>query len=138
VTRKKLTHPYPQSGPRPEDLLTLVELTPFTRRWKDLELDDEGDLTALQLTVMDDPLRGSVITGTAGLRKLRFVPPRWESGKSGATRVLYVYFAEYHLVLLCLVYAKNERDSISEDTKQRLNGMIADIATELKRRRRLS
>lgn len=99
-------------------------------------LDDEQDLTALQLAIMAAPMQGDVIEGTDGLRKLRFSPPGWKQGKSGATRVLYVCFAEFHLVLLCLVYAKSEVDDISAATKKKLNGLVREIAVELRRRKR--
>lgn len=120
---------------KPEDLLDFIELLPFTRRWKDLGLDDEDDLTALQLMIMVNPKAGDVVTGTHGLRKIRFAPAEWISGKSGSARVLYVYFEEFGIVLLCLVYAKSEVDTISDKVKKALNSMIDEIEGELRRRR---
>ena len=77
---------------QPEDLLHFLELPQFTRRWAAIGLDDEKNLLDLQLTIMLAPKSGRVIRGTSGLRKLRFAPRDWSSGKSGALRVLYVYF----------------------------------------------
>ncbi len=120
----------------PNKLLDFIELRPFTRRWRDLGLDDESDLAALQFTILDDPVSGAVMQGTDGIRKLRFSPPSWNLGKSGATRVLYVYFAEYRIVLLCLIYAKGESADISEAGKKHLNQLIAEIAIVLRDRKK--
>jgi hypothetical protein len=132
--RKRATLHYPQHAFRPEDLLDFLELPVFTKRWKSLQLDDDNDLLALQVMIMTAPKKGKPLSGTSGLRKMRFAPARWKTGKSGAARVLYVYFEEYGLVLLCLVYGKNEVDDISDAVKQRLNAIIKEIKRELRRR----
>lgn len=75
---------------------------------------------------------GDVIEGTDGLRKMRF--GRGDAGKSCGVRVLYVYFEEFGIVLLCLVYAKSEISSISDEVKKRLNGIIRQQHEELRRR----
>ena len=121
------------SSLKPEDFLHFIELTPFTKRWELLGLDAESDLTALQWSIMAGPKVGPVIKGTRGLRKLRFSPPTWKVGKRGATRVLYVYFEEFFICLLCFVYGKGELDTISETTKAQLNQVIGEIANELRR-----
>lgn len=128
---------YPQHALKPEDILDFIELTPFSKRWEALGLDDENDLTALQLFIMADPKSGKVIKGTRGLRKVRFAPARWNSGKSGAARVLYVHFEEFGVVLLCLVYGKGEVATISPAVKKYLNKLIDEIERELHRRRGL-
>lgn len=115
-------------------MLDFIELPPFTRRWEKLGLDDEDDLTALQLFIMADPKLGSPIPGTKGIRKLRFAPSHWKAGKRGAVRVLYVHFQEFGIVLLCLAYGKNEIDSISDAAKKHLNKLVAAQERELRRR----
>lgn len=124
-----LRHPF-----QPEDLLDFIELPIFTKRWAKLGLDDEGDLSALQLAIMAAPRKAKVIKGTAGIRKMRFSPPRWPVGGSGAARVLYVYFGEFGMVLLCLVYAKNEADSISDAVAKYLSTIVREIEQELQRK----
>lgn len=68
---------------KPEQLLDFVETGAFAARWDSLGLDDEDDLAALQIQIMRDPKRAPVIRGTDGIRKVRFVPPRWRTGKRG-------------------------------------------------------
>lgn len=114
-------------------LLDFIELPSFTRRWAQLGLDDEGDLSSLQMEILAQPSRGKVVQGTQSLRKLRFAPPHWNRGKSGATRVLYVYFEEFRVVLLCVVYGKTEVGNISAAVKQRVNRLIDKVREELRR-----
>ena len=75
-------------------LFDFIELPVFTRRWASLGLDDELDLSALQLEILRNPKAGISIRGAGGLRKLRFAPPRWRVGKSGAIRVIYTRFSK--------------------------------------------
>lgn len=110
----------------PENLLIFTEMRGFQSDWKQLGLNVEHDLLALQLTMMENPHAGPVIQGTGGLRKLRFAPPRWGTGKRGALRVLYVYFEEFGHVLLVTVYAKNEDDNFSEADKKRVKQLIEE------------
>ena len=105
----------------------------FTKRWEKLGLNDEDDLCELQIRIMANPHGAASIQGTQGIRKLRFAPTRWHTGKRGATRVLYVYFEKYHIVLLCLIYDKTEIDNISIGVKQSLNKLILEIECELQR-----
>jgi hypothetical protein len=119
---------------KPADLLDFIELPAFTRKWEQLGLDDEGDLSALQLQIMAGPKDAPVIQGTRGIRKMRFAPQRWNVGKSSAVRVLYVHFGECGIVLLCLTYSKGEADDISDGTKKQLNNLVLEIELELHRK----
>lgn len=123
-------------GPGPPFLLDFVELPAFTRRWKQLGLDEEDDLSSLQLEIMAQPWKGELIQGTHSLRKMRFSPPRSRRGKSGGARILYVYFEEFHVVLLCVVYGKSEVGNISAAVKKQVNAMIDDVREELRRQNR--
>ena len=136
--RKQVLFAYPKHVLKPEDLLDFIELPSFTRRWDhDLKLDAENDLCALQLGIMANPKASPVIKGTGGLRKMRFAPERWKSGKSGAARVLYVYFEEFGIVLLCLVYGKGEKENISLAVRKYVKKLIGEVANELERKKRL-
>jgi hypothetical protein len=61
----------------------------FVAEWRAARLDDD-DLRALEALLLENPERGPVMSGTGGLRKLRYAPPSWHIGKSGATRVGYL------------------------------------------------
>jgi len=122
---------------RPDNLLHFIETTEFTEAWAELGLNDEGDLAALQWSLMAGPKRAPVIRGTGGLRKTRFVPPHARVGKSGGLRVCYVYFESYGIVLLVLVYAKTEKDDLSLDECKAIKRYIEVAEKELHRLRSL-
>jgi hypothetical protein len=96
---------------------------------------NDDDLRALQIAIMTDPNRPPVISGTGGLRKLRFAPERWTSGKSGAARVCYVYFAEFSMALLAIAFSKNEKENLSRAERNQIKKVVDRIRQELKRRR---
>lgn len=114
---------YPGHAFKPEDLLTFVEMDGFSDDWKDLGLNDE-DLMALQISIMLRPKGAPVIPGTSGLRKVRFAPSGWKTGKSGAIRVCYVHFQEYGVVLLVVAYSKDEADDIPAAYKKAYRELI--------------
>lgn len=124
---------YPKHVFNPENLLHFIELRQFTEGWDDLGLDDEDDLTALQLMIMVGPKKHPVISGTGGLRKMRFAPDHWNAGKRGAARVCYVYFQEYGIVLLAIAYGKNEKDDLKAAEKKAIAKLIVEIEKELDR-----
>ena len=117
----------------PDKLLIFWELDWFFDSWEEHLLTD-GDLASLQFLIMHNPHAGPVMTGTDGLRKLRFSPKSWNTGKSHALRVCYVYFEKYGHVLLCLVFRKGELDNLSAAGKQAVNKAIERIEIALERR----
>lgn len=108
------------------------ELPWFVDAWNELKLTDD-DLSALQILIMCNPRAAPVIAGTRGLRKLRFSPPAWRTGKSGALRVGYVYFEKYGHVLLVIAYRKNEMKTISQRAKKSINAAIERIEKQMGR-----
>lgn len=129
IRRQRHTIVYPSHAFTPEDLLRFVELKPFTDGWKDLKLNDD-DLAALQILIMLNPNGSPVVDGTGGLRKIRFAPARWQTGKSGAVRVGYVYLQEYGTVLLVIAYSKNEKDNLTPDEKKAIRSLLGRIKRE--------
>jgi hypothetical protein len=132
---KRATVIYPGHYPSPEDLLHFIETTAFTKAWDELGLDDEDDLTALQLAIMCAPEGAPVVQGTGGLRKLRFAPARWNTGTSGATRVCYAYFADYGIILLVYVYDKHQKDTLTDAEKNVIREYLDRAKLELDRRK---
>ena len=110
----------------PEEFVEFVELKDFSDAWNDLALTDD-DLYPLQLSILRDPKRWPVISGTGGLRKMRFSPPNWKRGKSGALRVCYAYFQPVNIVLLVLAYTKDEKDDLSNEEKKAIRNALSII-----------
>jgi len=113
--------------------LHFVESSHFTKSWNELGLNDEADLSTLQIAIMSNPQMGNVVAGTGGLRKMRFSTPAQGRGKRGAYRVCYVYFEEYDVAYLMLIYMKNEKDDLSSAEKRKIKELIEGIGEELER-----
>jgi hypothetical protein len=111
---------------RPEDWLRFVQFNAFVAHWKSLDLNDEA-LRALEMQIILAPTAAPVVRGTGGLRKLRFAPPGWHTGKRGALRVCYVYFQDYAIVALLAAYAKNRKDNLSPAERSAIKKVIAEI-----------
>jgi hypothetical protein len=111
---------------------TLIHSPAFASEWRRFRLSDD-DLRHLELAIMQDPEGGAMMGGTGGVRKMRFAPPSMRTGKSGAFRVCYVWFAEFGAVLLLLIYPKNEKDSLSADDKAACRSLVQRFREHLGR-----
>ena len=63
-----------------------------------------------------NPLTGDVVSGTGGLRKVRFGSE--QEGTRGANRIYYAYFPKDYIVLMIMAYGKNRRADISAEALQ--------------------
>jgi hypothetical protein len=77
--------------------------------------------------ITERPERGAVMQGTGGLRKIRFAPPSWHTGKSGAARVCYVIFAEVAYCHLMAIFAKSEKPNLTAAEKAETRKAIAAL-----------
>jgi hypothetical protein len=115
-----------QNGKRRSDLLTFIELRPFSDGWRELGLTDD-DAMALEIAIMRQPKGFPVVKGTGGLRKMRFAPARWRKGKSGALRVGYVYLERYGTIILVIAYAKGEKGDLTLDEKKAIRKLLSRV-----------
>lgn len=106
--------------------LTFVQTPEFARQAKRLGIPDQ-DVQALESLVMSEPDAGAVIVGTGGVRKIRFAPPSWHTGKSGAARVLYAYLQVAEHVYFLTVFSKNEKENIAPAEKAVLKHLMDRI-----------
>ena len=70
-----------------------------------------------------NPMKGPVIQGTGGLRKVRM--PARGKGKSGGARVIYLHVEGPQVIYLVYVYDKSEADDLTATQKRELK-MIAE------------
>jgi hypothetical protein len=110
--------------------LTIIQLSTFVTDWRRLKLNDD-DLRALEAIFLADPARGPTMSGTGGLRKLRFAPPSWHAGKSGATRVGYAYLPEHAAVFLVVIYSKDEKDNLTHQQRNQMKALLARVKESL-------
>lgn len=131
--REHFTLEYPGHAFEPLDVADFVQTSVFSKDWDRLGLTDD-DLRLLEISIMTNPRAGPVMKGTGGLRKIRFSPPGWARGKSGALRACYVYFERHDLVLLVALYEKGEKDDLSPEARKAARSIIERQEQELSRR----
>ena len=105
--------------------MVIKETSVFTRQVSKL-LDAES-YRLLQLRLAADPEAGDLIRGTGGLRKIR-----WQGsgrGKRGGVRVIYYWAAHHDVVLMLLMYGKNERDDLSAEQSKVLVALVKEEFT---------
>ncbi|MDE2322011.1 MAG: type II toxin-antitoxin system RelE/ParE family toxin [candidate division NC10 bacterium] len=89
-------------------MFTFIESSAFERA-RPAYLDDD-EYAELQQFMMQNPEAGPIVSGSGGVRKLRWMRPGM--GKSGGLRVIYfVRYAPDEFWMLTL-YAKAKRDNI--------------------------
>lgn len=102
--------------------MVIRETSVFTRQVS--QLLDRESYRLLQLRLVSDPEAGSLIPGTGGLRKVR-----WQGsgrGKRGGVRVIYYWTVRHEVILMLLMYEKNERDDLTADQKKVLAALVKE------------
>lgn len=96
--------------------MIFIETPIFTEDVTELLSDEEyGDF---QQFLAENPEAGAVITGTGGMRKVR-----WGAngkGKRGGVRVIYYHVAAAYQIRLVLIYPKGVKDDLTPDEKKEL------------------
>ena len=90
-------------------MYTIIETPFFSKLWPCYWHEDERGAFAAFLA--QHPEAGDMIVGTNGLRKVRW--SRAGSGKSGGVRVIYFTRNDAGQIVLLMMYAKSERDTLS-------------------------
>jgi hypothetical protein len=100
--------------------LVFIETKLFTQLVKDYLNDEEyGEL---QQYIMKNPEIGKIITGSGGVRKIRWA--REGMGKSGGVRTIYYWAKTKDQVYMLTMYSKSEKEDIDKKT-------LAQITKEL-------
>ena len=103
--------------------ITVAETQVFARSaeriWHEAERAQLVDFIAL------NPEAGDVVTGTGGVRKLRWA--RAGGGKRGGARVIYFYYRPDCPLYLLLAYAKAQAEDLSPDEKKAVAAFAARI-----------
>ncbi|MBN4076051.1 type II toxin-antitoxin system RelE/ParE family toxin [Gammaproteobacteria bacterium AH-315-E17] len=82
--------------------------------------DDE--YRELQEALIKRPAMGPIITGTGGLRKVR-----WKlegRGKSGGIRVIYYWMVSDDQLFMVYGYPKNEQENLTSEQKKLLKQIV--------------
>jgi len=98
----------------------IIETTIFTKKVNTLLTDDE--YRNLQNNLVIKPELGKVIRGSGGLRKIR-----WGAsgrGKSSGVRIIYYWIVQKRIILMLLIYPKNEQDDLTSSQLKILKSLV--------------
>ncbi|PCI37834.1 MAG: hypothetical protein COB46_12825 [Rhodospirillaceae bacterium] len=82
----------------------------------------------MEATVATDPTAGSVISGTGGIRKIRWAGSG--RGKRGGIRTIYFYHAGPQSIYLLTAYAKSAQEDLSPSDKKAWTKLVTAIKKE--------
>jgi len=78
-------------------------------------------------TLSLSPEQGILLTGTGGIRKIRWRTGKDAKGKSSGVRVLYYYDKKGLLVLLIALFKKSIKDNIDAAEKSQLKKILPEL-----------
>jgi hypothetical protein len=107
---------------------TFRETPTFTQRIE--AFGDKDLLKAIQDTILENPLVGSTIAGTGGLKKFRMADPSRGKGKRGGLRVIYLDLPDREITYLLYLYTKDEAEDLTPDEKKALKSLVSTIKGE--------
>jgi hypothetical protein len=112
-------------------VLEFIEFPAFTK-WLVALAGDRADDVLLEIEndLLENPKRGPVVEGTAGVRKARVADPTRGKGKSGGFRYLYYYIEKDGQVFLLMIFSKNEQADLTKQQKKLLKQAIIDLRKE--------
>ena len=102
--------------------MVIKETSIFTKQVT--KLLDAQSYRLLQLQLVADPAAGDLIKRSGGLRKIR-----WQGsgrGKRGGVRVIYYWATEYDVLLMLLMYPKNEQEDLTADQLRILAALVKE------------
>ena len=100
--------------------MKIIETPIFTKRVKAILKDEEYRL--LQNEIIVKPESGKIIPGSGGLRKIR-----WSGsgrGKRGGSRLIYYWFRGDEIILMLMIYTKNETEDLTKDQIKILKSLV--------------
>jgi hypothetical protein len=88
----------------------------------------EEVLRQIQNDLLENPEKGSVVRGLAGIRKVRASNPARGKGKRGGFRYLHLYLQHRDHIHLLYLLDKDEQEDLNEEQRK----MLREIVSRLK------
>ena len=103
--------------------MLFIETPIFTKLVTDLISDDE--YRKIQLALVLRPEAGKIITGSGGLRKIR-----WKSGgsgKRGGLRLIYFWDVQDDIIYMLLIYKKAKQKDLNPNQLKILRNLVKEL-----------
>lgn len=105
------------------ELNTVAETTAFLNQAAS-RMTEEEKVEVINFLAAN-PKAGVVMKETGGIRKVRFATEH--KGKSGSVRIVYYFHSERLPLYLLAVFAKNEKDNLTKDQRNKLRKLVKEI-----------
>jgi len=105
--------------------MLFIETPIFTKFVTDLVPDDE--YRKIQLALVLRPEAGKIISGSGGLRKIR-----WKingGGKRGGLRLIYFWDVSEETIYMLLIYKKSKQEDLTPNQLKTLRNLVKDYLT---------
>ncbi len=112
---------------------TVIEMPEFIRCAKKLDIS-EGEREDIIGDLASKPDAGDEISGTGGMRKLRVAAKG--RGKSGGYQIITFFSGTDIPVFLITVYAKNQKENVTDKEKKIMKTLSAGIADAYRRKKK--
>ncbi len=108
--------------------MLFIEFRIFTERLHRLAKGDADTvLRAIQGDLLDNPQRGTIVPGLAGIRKARAENPARGKGKRGGFRYMYYFLERDDEIYLLFLFDKGEQEDLNERQKTALRIVVAEL-----------
>lgn len=108
--------------------MLFIEFRSFTERLHRLAKHDaDSVLRAIQGDLLDNPMRGSLVSRLAGIRKARAENPGRGKGKRGGFRYMYYFLERDEEIYVLFLFDKGEQEDLNERQKAALREVIAEM-----------
>lgn len=94
------------------------------------QCEDQDLEMIIKNEILKYPLKGDMISGCGGIRKLRIANQVRGKGKSGGYRVLYLDLPQQEKTYLLLIYDKDDLENITSMQKGQLKKLVGDLKNE--------
>jgi hypothetical protein len=111
-------------------MYTVRETATFSAQAQALLTIDEYEQAITEMA--SNPLKGDIIPGTGGVRKLRVAAGG--KGKRGGARVIYFHFDEMHPIHAIAIFAKNEKADLTAKERIELKKLTESLKAAWRKR----
>jgi hypothetical protein len=108
--------------------VVFIESKAFTRRLHELA-EDAADsvLAGIHGGLLNNPARGDIVKGLAGIRKARIANPGRGKGKRGGFRYMYLYLERKDHIHLLFLFDKDEQEDVNPAQRTFLRRLVDGI-----------
>lgn len=111
-------------------LITVIETVEFMKQASRF-MSDENRCEFINF-IAANPESGDLISGTRGVRKVRWASDP-AKGKSGGSRVIYFYYNNEMPLFLFTAYSKTVKENISQSDKNELKNIVKQLVDSYRR-----